>query len=109
MDKLEIDSQSSIETSSVEQTSENTRTPLGYEISEVYEPDTNEWEVKKILDVRESKPIRMSHHVYRTTKEYLVHWKGYSKKDASWEPEHYLDNCQELLEEFYNNRNININ
>ena len=34
------------------------------------------------------------------TNKYLVKWKGYSSKDATWEPTENLHNCKEFLDEF---------
>lgn len=55
------------------------------------EETTEEYEVEKILDVHTSKGKR----------EYLVRWKGYSKKDDTWEPEEHLT-CPDLIEAFNN-------
>jgi hypothetical protein len=39
--------------------------------------------------------------------EYLVHWKGYTKKDASWEPAHHLANAVETVAKYTKKVNIN--
>ena len=31
---------------------------------------------------------------------YKVHWKGYSNKNDSWEPEKNLQECEDLIEAF---------
>lgn len=49
-----------------------------------------EYEVDKILDVYYKKNGK---------REFLVHWKGYSAQDNSWEPEDNMD-CKELIERF---------
>ena len=58
------------------------------------EPDLvngfEEFEVESILDCRTDKKIRF----------FLIKWKGYSELHNSWEPEHNLENCAELLEQF---------
>ena len=56
--------------------------------------DQEEFEVKKILDQRIHRKGRGS------VKEYLVHWKGYSTYDATWESEDNLQNAQEAIQEF---------
>lgn len=49
-----------------------------------------EYEVEKIIEV---------HHKKSGDREFLVRWKGYSKKDDTWEPEKNL-NCQDLIDAF---------
>lgn len=53
------------------------------------DPD-KEYEVQRILDVRKKK---------NGTREFLVHWKGWSSRFDSWEPEDNL-NCNDLIEDF---------
>ncbi len=43
--------------------------------------DEQHWELEEILDQR----------VQRGRQEYLVHWKGYPKGDATWEPQENFD------------------
>ena len=50
-----------------------------------------QYEVEMILDSRER----------RGKREYLIHWKGYSDSEQSWEPEENINNCTELLKDFY--------
>jgi hypothetical protein len=50
-----------------------------------------EFEVESILDSR----IRQRHL------EYLVHWKGYSHEDDTWEPEVNVENCAGLIRQFH--------
>ncbi|RZF48229.1 hypothetical protein LSTR_LSTR006196 [Laodelphax striatellus] len=51
--------------------------------------EDNSYDVEKILDkrIRGGEP------------HYLIKWKGYSKKECSWEPESHL-NCNRLLKAF---------
>src|SRR4051795_730229 len=48
-----------------------------------------EYEVERILDKR----IRYN------KLQYLVKWKGYNLKDATWEPNSFLGNAQDLIQE----------
>jgi len=50
--------------------------------------DDRDFEVEKIIDKRRKKGKT----------EYLIHWKGYDEKDASWEPEDNLQCDQKILE-----------
>jgi len=59
------------------------------ESEEEEEDDGKEYEVEKILDSRRG----------RAGKEYLIKWKNYGKKDATWEPEDNL-NCEEAMKEW---------
>ena len=45
------------------------------------------YEVQKILD------HRAVHSTAGRSIEYLVKWKGYHQRQATWEPEHYLSEC----------------
>ena len=46
-----------------------------------------EYEPKVILDSRgESRRI-----------EYLIHWKGYSKSEATWEPKSHIASCKQVI------------
>jgi hypothetical protein len=49
-----------------------------------------EYEVESIKAHRLAQVQRRGH-------EYLVHWKGYSDADNTWEPESNLTNCKDLL------------
>ncbi|KAM3966274.1 chromobox protein homolog 3 isoform 2-T2 [Aphomia sociella] len=49
-----------------------------------------EYEVERILEV---------HHKKNGKREFLIHWKGWSTKFDSWEPESNL-NCPELIKKF---------
>ena len=40
--------------------------------------------------------------------EYLVHWKGYTKEDCTWEPKGNLGNAKAALDLFYE-RNSQVN
>jgi hypothetical protein len=81
--------------------------PLGNNISDLYEPSTDEWVVEEILDVR-LKNVRVSRRIYKKVKEYLVLWKGYPQEDASWEPEEHLQNCKNKLKKFHKNQLKNL-
>ena len=52
--------------------------------------DDEEYEVEKLLDMKEKR---------NGQREFLVHWKGYSKQDAGWEPEENLS-CQDLIDTY---------
>ena len=60
-------------------------------------PDEDEmpYEVENIVDHR-----RFTNPDGETVEQYLVHWKGYSSDENSWEPLENL-NCPEKLEEFF--------
>jgi hypothetical protein len=47
-------------------------------------------EVEEILDVREEEKGL----------KYLIKWKDFSSEENTWEPEKYLDNCEEKLKLF---------
>ncbi|KAJ2944384.1 hypothetical protein O0L34_g18386 [Tuta absoluta] len=49
-----------------------------------------EYEVERILEV---------HHKKNGKREFLIHWKGWSNKFDSWEPESNL-NCSDLIKKF---------
>ena len=54
-------------------------------------PGEAKFEVEAILDTRLSCKKR----------QFLIKWKGYPIKDASWEPELNLNGCPELLADFH--------
>jgi hypothetical protein len=49
-----------------------------------------EWEVEAIL----------GHKGMNNRRRYLIHWKGYSPADNTWEPAWNLSNAQELLDDY---------
>ena len=49
-----------------------------------------EYEVDRIMEV---------HHKKNGSREFLIHWKGWSSRFDSWEPESNL-NCPELIKKF---------
>ena len=53
------------------------------------------YEVEGILNFQETK-VR--------GREYLVKWLGWPMEDATWEPEVHLDHCNELLQEYWENK-----
>ena len=54
--------------------------------------------MKEILDHRYAAvPGKRSK---KKTLEFLVHWKGYSKREATWEPKSHLSDCTVLLEKY---------
>jgi hypothetical protein len=53
------------------------------------EEDEEVYEVEKIVDKR-----------YHGRVEYLVHWRGYSVSERTWEPICNLENCSALREQF---------
>jgi hypothetical protein len=59
--------------------------------AEIDEEDYLSYQVESILDSR-----RRGRGV-----QYLVHWKGYSQEENTWEPRRNLTNTDEVLEEFY--------
>ena len=50
-----------------------------------------EYEVEAIIDSR----------VFRNQLQYLVHWKGYTTMDRTWEPCSNLEHCPDLLKRFH--------
>ena len=40
--------------------------------------------------------------------KYLIHWKGFPSSEDTWEPEHSLTNCTELIKEFENKKTKEI-
>ncbi|KAK4878063.1 hypothetical protein RN001_010569 [Aquatica leii] len=67
----------------------------GYINSFLVNSAETEYTVEKIID-KQVNPVT-------GVTEYLLKWKGYSDKDNTWEPEHYLD-CPNLVAEFEANR-----
>ncbi|PNF43254.1 hypothetical protein B7P43_G14899 [Cryptotermes secundus] len=72
----------------------NSRTPKKTKTEEAKgnERETNdrEYEVDKVMEV---------HFKKNGSREFLIHWKGFSHKDDTWEPEKNL-NCPDLIEKF---------
>ncbi|SAM00104.1 hypothetical protein [Absidia glauca] len=56
-----------------------------------YVEDHYEYEVDFIVDSR----------IHRRRLQYLVHWKGYTSMDRTWEPLDNLDNATEAIEDFH--------
>jgi hypothetical protein len=59
--------------------------------------DHEEYEVEKILDAQ----YRKGRGKKKKTLLWLVQWKGYHSKDATWEPYENLKNSQTILNDFY--------
>lgn len=55
------------------------------------EDGASEYEVEKILD----------HKKIRGVQHYLVKWLGYSNEENTWEPANGLDNCHEVIDEYW--------
>lgn len=53
----------------------------------------SEFEVEKILNSRWDKRTGLV--------EYQVKWKGFAKRDSTWEPKEHLGHCGRLLAEYY--------
>ena len=49
--------------------------------------EEEEYEVEKIL----------AHRIHNNVIEYLIHWKGYSNEERTWEPEENLTNARTIL------------
>ncbi|XP_072947714.1 uncharacterized protein [Epargyreus clarus] len=62
------------------------------EDEEENDDENAEYEVDRILEV---------HHKKNGEREFYIHWKGWSNKYDSWEPESNL-NCPELIKRFMN-------
>lgn len=54
---------------------------------------------KNIEKVFEVKNI-VGHRGRKGNRQYLIHWKGYTNKDNTWEKETNLSSCPEILEEY---------
>jgi Reverse transcriptase (RNA-dependent DNA polymerase)/RNase H-like domain found in reverse transcriptase/Integrase zinc binding domain/Chromo (CHRromatin Organisation MOdifier) domain/Integrase core domain len=71
------------------------RERVGRELPEPIEIDNEEeWEVERVLDVKESQSSRM----------FLVRWKGCTAEEDSWQPEEDLAHAQEAIQDFYKDR-----
>lgn len=64
-----------------------------------YEFSDAEFEVERIL----------RHRVHAGETEYLLQWKYHPDSDCSWEPEENLENCQQLIREYHQQRQEKIN
>uniref|UniRef100_A0A3B5M1N6 Chromo domain-containing protein n=1 Tax=Xiphophorus couchianus TaxID=32473 RepID=A0A3B5M1N6_9TELE len=51
--------------------------------------------VERIVDKRRNKKGKW---------EYLIRWKGYGRKEDTWEPEHHLMHCEEFIDQFNSSR-----
>ncbi len=59
-----------------------------------------EYEVESIIGKRRKKNSGKLIFSSLGSVEYRVLWKGWSKDQATWEPEENLDNVQEMIDEF---------
>jgi hypothetical protein len=59
--------------------------------------DELEYEVERILIHRDRHPV----HGWKIKREFLVKWLGYGPEHNTWEPEANLQNCSELLTEYW--------
>jgi hypothetical protein len=50
-----------------------------------------EYEVEAIIDSK----------LVRNQLKYLVHWKGYTVMDRTWEPASNLSHCKEMVKKFH--------
>ena len=55
-----------------------------------------EWEVERIKDVKWTNKLQK-------TVRFLVHWKGFTDEEDTWEPIQNLEDAQETIQEFYAN------
>lgn len=55
------------------------------------EDGTPEYEVESVLD----------HKNIRGVRHYLVKWVGYSNEENTWEPANGLENCYEVINEYW--------
>ena len=65
-----------------------------------------EYEVEKITDMRQYQKQNKITKKFELVKEFLVKWVGYEQ--LTWEPLQNLDNCQEALNEYYEQRKLEI-
>ena len=64
-----------------------------------------EYEVENILDHKRKRKFNFETKKYYYIKEYLIKWAGYD--ETTWEPEENLQNCQELLKDYWKLVKIN--
>lgn len=74
------------------------------EESQINLPET-EYEVENILDHKKRRIFNYETKRYHFIKEYLIKWAGYD--ETTWEPEENLQNCQELLSDYWKLVKIN--
>ena len=58
----------------------------------MFDPRTTKSDVYEVYRILDHKLIKIPGQKHAQI-EYLVHWKGYGKANATWEPEHNLVNC----------------
>lgn len=64
-----------------------------------------EYEVENILDHKRKRKFNYETKKYYYIKEYLIKWAGYD--EITWEPEENLQNCKELLNDYWKLVKIN--
>jgi hypothetical protein len=52
---------------------------------------SHEYDVERVVDMRSG----------FSGVEYLIKWQGWSEEENTWEPENHLQNCKQLLNDFY--------
>lgn len=58
--------------------------------------------VEAILDCRTKRTVK------GTTRTFLVKWENYDESHNTWEPEHHLDGCLDLLHRFLKDKNLPV-
>jgi hypothetical protein len=58
------------------------------------------YQVKAILDHRWVQGARTKGGKQRKVLEFLVHWKGYGRKDSTWEPHSHLTDAAEVVDKY---------
>jgi hypothetical protein len=59
--------------------------------------DELEYDVERILIHRDKHPVGG----WKIKREFLIKWLGYGPEHNTWEPEANLENCSELLTEYW--------
>lgn len=78
---------------------QDTCQPVTHDLSQGYELIFDlecEYEVEYILN----------HRLVNGLQEYLVKWEGYPHSENTWEPEGNLENCRDLILDYYQQRDI---
>lgn len=67
-----------------------------------------EWKLKRATKSKEREKKNLYFDVMKILdhrgdgekREFLIHWKGYSPSESTWEPEIHLDNCYNMLQNY---------